>query len=157
MFRKKTRPIQPDAVNVCHVCSLVCPLIIVWFQILGKRTEVCIIYIKADLASRSSHYPSGPKALASLAPNPKLSSFFFFCFFFNIIFIRYFLYLHLFFIYLFIFLLGIYFIYISNAIPKVPHILPHPLPHPPTPTSWPWHSPVLRHIKFARPMGLSFH
>jgi hypothetical protein len=37
--------------------------------------------------------------------------------------------------------------------PKVPH----PLPHPPTPTSWPWHSPVLRHIKFARPMGLSFH
>jgi hypothetical protein len=30
-------------------------------------------------------------------------------------------------------------------------------PHPPTPTSWPWHSPVLRHIKFAWPMGLSFH
>ena len=27
-----------------------------------------------------------------------------------------------------IFLLGIYFIYISNAIPKVPHTLPHPLP-----------------------------
>jgi hypothetical protein len=53
--------------------------------------------------------------------------------------------------------LGIYFIYISNAIPKVPHRLPHPLSHPPTPTSWPWHSPVLRHIKFARPMGLSFH
>jgi hypothetical protein len=26
------------------------------------------------------------------------------------------------------FLLGIYFIYISNAIPKVPHPLPHPLP-----------------------------
>jgi hypothetical protein len=52
---------------------------------------------------------------------------------------------------------GIYFIYISNAIPKVPHTLPHPLPYPPTPTSWPWRSPVLRHIKFARPMGLSFH
>ena len=32
-----------------------------------------------------------------------------------------------------------------------------PLPYPPTPTSWPWRSPVLRHIKFARPMGLSFH
>jgi hypothetical protein len=31
-------------------------------------------------------------------------------------------------------------------------------PHapPPTPTSWPWCSPVLRQIKFARPMGLSF-
>jgi hypothetical protein len=54
---------------------------------------------------------------------------------------------------LFFFKLGIYFIYISNAIPKVPHTLPHP----PTPTSWPWHSPILRHIKFARPMGLSFH
>ena len=25
------------------------------------------------------------------------------------------------------------------------------LPYPPTPTSWPWHSPVLGHIKFARP------
>jgi hypothetical protein len=48
-----------------------------------------------------------------------------------------------------LFLLGIYFIYISNAIPKVPHMLPHPLPYPPTPTSWPWRSPVLRHIKFA--------
>ena len=54
-------------------------------------------------------------------------------------------------------LLGIYFIYISNAIPKVPYTLPHPLPHPTTPTSWPWHSPLLRHIKFAQPMGLSFH
>jgi hypothetical protein len=30
------------------------------------------------------------------------------------------------------FLGGIYFIYISSAIPKVPHLLPHPLP-PPTP------------------------
>ena len=54
------------------------------------------------------------------------------------------------------FLLGIFLIYISNAIPKVPHTIP-PLPYPPTPTSWPWCSPVLRHIKFARPMGLSFH
>jgi hypothetical protein len=53
--------------------------------------------------------------------------------------------------------LGIYFIYISNVIPKVPHMLPHPLPYPPTPTSWPWLSPVLRQIKFAWPMGLSFH
>ena len=60
-------------------------------------------------------------------------------------------------IFLSIFLLGIYFIYISNAIPKVPHMLPHPLPHPHTPTSWPCHSPVLRQIKFAWPMGLSFH
>ena len=36
--------------------------------------------------------------------------------------------------------------------------IPSPtLPYPPTPTTWPWHSPVLRHIKFAWPMGLSFH
>jgi hypothetical protein len=53
------------------------------------------------------------------------------------------------------FLLGIFLIYISNAIPKVPHTHP-PLPYPPTPPFWPWHSPVLGHIKFASPMGLSF-
>jgi hypothetical protein len=29
------------------------------------------------------------------------------------------------------------------------------LPYPPTPTSWPWCSPVLEHIKFAIPRGLS--
>jgi hypothetical protein len=29
------------------------------------------------------------------------------------------------------------------------------LPYPPTPISWPWHSPVLEHIKFARPRGFS--
>jgi hypothetical protein len=36
---------------------------------------------------------------------------------------------------------------------------PYPLPlipYPPTPPFWPWHSPVLGHIKFASPMGLSF-
>jgi hypothetical protein len=60
-------------------------------------------------------------------------------------------------VFFFFFKLGIYFIYISNAIPKVPHTLPHPLPYPPTPTSSPWSSLVLRQIKFARPMGLSFH
>jgi hypothetical protein len=42
-----------------------------------------------------------------------------------------FIYLFLNLIYLF--LLGIYFINISNAIPKVPHTVPHRLPHPPTP------------------------
>jgi hypothetical protein len=31
-----------------------------------------------------------------------------------------------------------------------------PLPYPPIPTFWPWHSPVLGHIKFVCPMGLSF-
>jgi hypothetical protein len=53
------------------------------------------------------------------------------------------------------FKLGIFLIYISNAIPKVPHTHP-PLPYPPTTPFRPWRSPVLGHIKFASPMGLSF-
>ena len=41
---------------------------------------------------------------------------------------------------------------------KYPNSLPPPtlLPYPPTPTSWPWHSPVLGHIKFVRPRGLEY-
>jgi hypothetical protein len=40
--------------------------------------------------------------------------------------------------------------------PKVPHTLaPHFSTHP-FPFFWPWHSPVLGHIQFACPMGLSF-
>jgi hypothetical protein len=56
-----------------------------------------------------------------------------------------------------IFLLDIFFIYMSNALLEVPCTLPPPdlLPYPPIPTFWPWHSPVLGHIKFARPRGLS--
>jgi hypothetical protein len=54
------------------------------------------------------------------------------------------------------FLLSIFLIYISNAIPKVPHTHTPPLPYPPTLPFWPWRSPVLEHIKFASPMGLSF-
>jgi hypothetical protein len=50
---------------------------------------------------------------------------------------------------------GIFFIDISNAIPKVPQTSPPQLPYPLTPTSWPWRSLLLRHIKFARPRGLS--
>jgi hypothetical protein len=53
------------------------------------------------------------------------------------------------------FLLDIFFIYISDVIPKVPYaLLPTPpalLPNPPTPTSWLWCSPVLGHMIFARP------
>ena len=39
---------------------------------------------------------------------------------------------------------------------KFPIPYPATLPYPPTPTSWPWGSPVLKHVKFAWPMGLSF-
>jgi hypothetical protein len=38
---------------------------------------------------------------------------------------------------------------------KSPRPSPPQLPYPPTSTSWPWCSPVLRLIKFARPRGLS--
>jgi hypothetical protein len=38
----------------------------------------------------------------------------------------------------------------KSPIPS-PHFPPHPFPF-----FWPWHSPVLRHIKFVCPMGLSF-
>jgi hypothetical protein len=41
---------------------------------------------------------------------------------------------------LLIFLLGIFFIYISNDILKVPNTLPHPLPYPPT------HLPIHSHF-----------
>jgi hypothetical protein len=54
------------------------------------------------------------------------------------------------------FLLDIFFVYISNAIPKVPYILPTTLLlYPPTPTSWSRHSLVLGHKKFARQRDLS--
>jgi hypothetical protein len=32
-----------------------------------------------------------------------------------------------------------------------------PLPYPLNPTSWHWRSPILRHIRFAWTMGISFH
>jgi hypothetical protein len=70
------------------------------------------------------------------APLSPPSSFLFFFYFYFLI--RYFLDLHF------------------QCYSKSPPYLPPPLPYPPTPTSWPWHSPVLRHIKCARPMGLSF-
>ena len=31
----------------------------------------------------------------------------------------------------------------------------HPIRYPPTPSFWPWRSPVLGHTKFASPVGLS--
>jgi hypothetical protein len=50
------------------------------------------------------------------------------------------------------FLLDIFFIYISNAIPKATYTHPPALlPNSPIPTSWPWHSPVVGHMIFAIP------
>ena len=48
-----------------------------------------------------------------------------------------------------------FFIYILNAILQVPHTITPLHPYPPIPNSWPWCTPVLRHIKFARPGALS--
>jgi hypothetical protein len=53
-------------------------------------------------------------------------------------------------------LLGIFLIYISNAIPNIPPTFPPPTPLPTHSHFLPWRSPVLRQIKFAQPMGLSF-
>jgi hypothetical protein len=58
--------------------------------------------------------------------------------YFKNIFIRYFLYIHF------------------KCYPKSSLYTPSALlPYPPTPASWPWHSPVLGHINFAIPRGLS--
>jgi hypothetical protein len=63
-----------------------------------------------------------------------------------------FLFIYLF-IYLFMYLCIWYLFHLHfQCYPKSPPHAP-----PPTPTSWPWRSPVLRQIKFARPMGLTFH
>jgi hypothetical protein len=53
-------------------------------------------------------------------------------------FIRYFLYMH-------------FKCYLKSSLYPLPILLPYP----PTPASWSWHSPVLEHIKFATPRGLS--
>jgi hypothetical protein len=51
----------------------------------------------------------------------------------------------------------VYFLYLHfKCYPESSLYLPPALlPNPPTPASWPWCSPVLGHVKFARPRGLS--
>ena len=76
----------------------------------------------------------------------------FLSFFFQNLFI--FIYLHFFFSLIFFIM---YFPQLHfQCYTKSPPYPPPPLPYPPIPIFWPWHSPVLRHIKFACPMGLSF-
>jgi hypothetical protein len=85
-------------------------------------------WLSNDLAPRNT------RKLSSAIPSCWTSS----CFqlFFLFFLIRYFLHSHL------------------QCYPK--SLLPQ-LPDPPTSTSRPWHSPALRHIKSAQPMGRSFH
>jgi hypothetical protein len=80
----------------------------------------------------------GELELTLIQTNPRGSYLTLISFFFSSIFIRYFLHLHF------------------KCYPKSP-LYPTPalLPYPHTPTSWPWSSPVLRHIKFAIPRGVS--
>jgi hypothetical protein len=50
----------------------------------------------------------------------------------------------------------IFFIYISNSNLKVHYTLPQTCSStPPTPSTWPWCSPVMGHIKFTRPRDIS--
>jgi hypothetical protein len=79
--------------------------------------------------------PSSGKKTAFLKLLFITKSFIFFLFF---LFIRYFLYIH-------------YKCYPKSSLCPAPSLLPYP----PTPASWPGHSPVLGHIKFAIPGGLS--
>jgi hypothetical protein len=58
----------------------------------------------------------------------------------------------------FFFFLNYYHVFSSITFPMLSQKFPTPppLPYPPIPIFWPWRSPVLGHIKFASPMGLSF-
>jgi hypothetical protein len=113
-----------------------------------------------------SHCCSSPENMVrTLALNVAVASILFFI-------IRYFLFFFLFFfVFFFCFVLFFgfcfvfcsrgfcirYFLYIHFKCYPKSSLYPPPalLPYSPTPTSWPWHSPVLGHIKFARPRGLS--
>jgi hypothetical protein len=68
----------------------------------------------------------------------KLMYNFFLFFLFYLFFIRYFLYIH-------------FKCYPESSLYPPSNLLPYP----PTLASWPWHSPVLGHIKFAIPRGLT--
>jgi hypothetical protein len=48
-----------------------------------------------------------------------------------------------------------YYVFSSITFPMLSQKSP-PLPYPHIPILWPWRSPVLGHIKFACPMGISF-
>jgi hypothetical protein len=56
----------------------------------------------------------------------------------------------------FFFNIFFYYVFSSITFPMLSQKSPipsPPLPYPPIPTFWPWHSPVLGHIKFASSLG----
>jgi hypothetical protein len=75
-------------------------------------------------------------------------SFLFFSFLF-FSFLLFFLFFLSFFLSSYYILLHIFFIYISYISPNPLYSTPTLLPKPPTPSSWPWNSPVLGHIVLA--------
>jgi hypothetical protein len=58
--------------------------------------------------------------------------------------------------FIYFFISFFYYVFSSITFPKLSQKSPPPLPYPPIPIFWPWRSPVLGHIKFKWPMGLSF-
>ena len=117
-----------------------------------QATTLCPSGVLLGVFSPLSYSPSQRVHLASMPcpPNPTISHLntsrnrtlfiFLFCIFiflcFNVLkfFITYFLHLHF------------------KCYPEIPLYPSSALfPYPPTPTSWPWHSPVLGHMIFARP------
>jgi hypothetical protein len=124
------------------------------------QAPVCKHNIASVIVSRFGAHPrdasqvepvTGPSQIGLITDPPFLQSLLHFFFCFN------FLFFSAPFLFLLIFLLHIFLNYISNAIPKVPHTLPPPTSLPThSHFFWPWRSPVLGHIQFECPMGLSF-
>ena len=116
----------------CLLCQKPMPIIVlVYFQVFNLIT----LFNYCSLVALESR--DGDHFRTFLVQDCFRYLFFYFFFFFQF-FIRYFLHLHF------------------KCYPEIP-LYPYPalLPYPPTPTSWPCHSPVLGHIKFARQRGLS--
>jgi hypothetical protein len=138
---------------ICKICTSVpCPQVgnhAVTFKIHLKAgqawnikltIQTLVVKILVHTHGRTLIKKSGrsPQKNFNQCPSSTLTLFFFLNFFLCFYFIRYFLYIH-------------FKCYPENSL-YPPSFL---LPCLPIPTSWPWHSPVLGHIKFAIPRGLS--
>jgi hypothetical protein len=122
--------VMPICLSIC-LCT-VC--LSVWHLLKNSNCYAYLLYVYVCVCARAYLHT----IMSMWRSDYSLQQFFFF-FFCNLkkfFLIRYFLHLNF------------------QCYPKSPPYPPS-TSYPPTPTSWPWHSPVLRHIKFARPMGLS--